>query len=105
MRPALSPRTGASYLHESPVTVPSEGEGAVYLVVWACVAAVVMMLLAVLGVCVLAVLVHRQRSRLVQPEPPLLKEKRQLGMMKEIGYVNPTYRFHELQDSKENTYY
>ena len=75
------------------------------LVVWTSVAAVAMLLLAVLGVCVLAVLVRRQHSRLVQQEPPLLKEKRQLSMMKEVGYINPTYRFHELQDSKENTYY
>lgn len=76
-----------------------------HLVIWTCVAAVAMVLLAMVGVCVLALLVRRQRSRLVQQEPPLLKEKRHLSMMKETGYINPTYRFHELQDSKENSYY
>ena len=80
-------------------------QGAMHLVIWTCMAAVAMVLLAMVGVCVLAMLVRRQRSRLVQREPPLLKEKRHLNMIKEVGYINPTYRFHELQESKEHTYY
>ena len=65
-----------------------------------------MMLLGAVGVGMLVVLVRWQRSHLMRLQPPLLpKEKHQLSKMKEIGYINPTYRFHELQRSKESNYY
>lgn len=103
-RSALSRHAGSvRLLNHSPV--PSEGgvESTVHVVVWSCVAAVTVMLLAVAGVCVLVVLVLRRRFRQAQFQLPLIVEKRQVNVMKEIGYINPTYRFHELQESKKKT--
>ena len=74
-----------------------------HVVVWSCVAAVAVMLLAVAGVCMLVVLVLRRRFHQAQFQLPLIVEKRQVNVMKEIGYINPTYRFHELQESKKKT--
>lgn len=106
-RSALSHQADAGsarLLSHSPVPSEGEAESTLHVVVWSCVAAVTMMLLSVVGVCVLVgVLVLRQRFSQTQFELPLTVEKRQVDVMKEIGYVNPTYRFHELQESKDKT--
>ncbi len=103
-RSALSRHTGsARLLNHSPVPSAGEAQSTVHVVVWTCVAAGTMTLLALAGVCVLVVLVVRQRLRQTQSQLPLVVEKSQVNVMKEIGYINPTYRFHELQEDKGKT--
>jgi hypothetical protein len=52
----------------------------------------------VVGAVVVLVVVYRRRERMRRSE--MLSDKQRLGMLKKVGYVNPTYRFHELREKR-----
>ena len=52
----------------------------------------------VVGAVVLVLVLYKKRRRTCRGG--MMSDKQRLGMLKRVGYINPTYRFHELQESR-----
>ena len=65
----------------------------IHIAVWASLGVVAILLTVV--VAVIVVLARKGCSRRYSKEEPLVNQKDQLSSIKKMGYVNPTYHFHE----------
>ena len=65
----------------------------IHIAVWASLGVVAILLTVV--VAVIVVLARKGHSRRYSKEKPLVNQKDQLSSIKKMGYVNPTYHFHE----------
>ena len=85
--PFLSP---LCYSHP-PITPDDGSDYAIYVVIYT-FATIGGVLVITIFFLIIAILVVRHRKN-TKGDPPLLSEEQKIAVMKQTGYVNPTYKF------------
>lgn len=87
---ALIPFLSLCYSHP-PITPDDDSDYAIYVVIYT-FATIGGVLVITIFFLIIAILVVRHRKN-TKGDPPLLSEEQKIAVMKQTGYVNPTYKF------------